>query len=123
MKSIAWMIREIFQDAESARSGHSHVAVNQRFSHLFKILANAKPFSGSQAAPAFGTTHGVSGNFFANPTASSSALYPQESNPWISNVSEHTSPPVMSESPTPNTAFNQRCQSGPSAKNSIIPSD
>ena len=44
-----------FQDAESVRSGHSHVAVNQRFSHLFKILANAKPFSGCQAAPAFGT--------------------------------------------------------------------
>ena len=34
---------------------------------------------------------------FANPTASSSAHYAQESNPWISNVFEHTSPHVMSE--------------------------
>ena len=27
------------KDAESIRSGNSHVTVNQRFSHLFKILA------------------------------------------------------------------------------------
>ena len=57
-------------------------------------------------------------HFFANPTTSSSAPYPQESNPWISNVSEHTPPHVMSESQTP--AMDQRCQSGPSAKNSVI---
>ena len=49
---------------------------------------------------AFGT-HGMSGNVFANPTASSSAPYPQESKPWSSLVSEHTSPHVMSESQTP----------------------
>ena len=59
--------------------------------------------------------------FFANPTASSPAPYPQESNPWISNVSEHTSPHVMSESQTP--AQDQRCQSGPSARNSVVPSE
>ena len=58
--------------------------------------------------------------FFANPTASS-ASYPQESNPWISNVSEHTSLHVMSESQTP--AQDQRCQSGPSARNSVVPSE
>ena len=51
--------------------------------------------------PSIWETHGISGNVFANPTASSSAPYPQESNPWISNVSEHTSPHVMSESQTP----------------------
>ena len=34
-------------------------------------------------------THGLSGNVFANPTASSSAPYPKESNPWVSNVSDH----------------------------------
>ena len=59
--------------------------------------------------------------FFANPTASSSAPYPQDSNPWISNVSEHTSPHVMSESQTP--VQDLRCQSGPSARNSVIPSE
>ena len=59
--------------------------------------------------------------FFANPTASSSAPYPQELNPWSSNISEHTSPHVMSESQTP--VQDQRCQSRPSARNSVIPSE
>ena len=78
------------------------------------------PFSGN-AEPQQRETHGISGNVFANPTASSSAPYPQESNPWDSNVSEHTSPHVMSESQTP--VQDQRCQSGPSARNSFVPSE
>ena len=64
---------------------------------------------------------GISGNVFANPTASSSAPYPQELNPWSSNISEHTSPHVMSENQTP--VQDQRCQSGPSARNSVTPSE
>ena len=63
----------------------------------------------------------ISGNVFANPTASSSAPYPQESNPWGSNVLEHTSPPVMNESPTP--AQDQRCLSGPLARFSFVSSE
>ena len=39
----------------------------------------------------------------------------------VSNVSEHTSPHVMSESQTP--AQDQRCQSGPSARNSVVPGE
>ena len=66
-------------------------------------------------------THGTSGNVFENPTASFSALYPQESNPRSSNVSEHTSPHVMSERQTPDTTWGPRCQPGPSAKKSVIP--
>ena len=66
-------------------------------------------------------THGKSRNVFANPTASSSAPYPQDLNPWSSNVSEHTSPHVMSESQTP--VQDQRRQSGRSARNSVIPSE
>ena len=61
--------------------------------------------------------------FCVNPTASSSAPYPQGLNPWISNVSEHTSPHVMSERQTPDTALDPRCQSGPSARNSFDPSE
>ena len=75
--------------------------------------------SRNDGPPSFWDTHGISGNVFANPMASSSALYPQESNPWVSNVSEQTSPHVMSESQTP--ALDQRCQSGPSARNSFDP--
>ena len=88
-----------FKDAESVRSGLSHVP--------------------SQPAllPPFRDPGGV----FENPTASSSAPYRQGFNPWISNVSEHTSPHVMSESQTP--ALDQRCQSGPSARNSFNPSE
>ena len=63
----------------------------------------------------------MSGNVFVNPTASFSALYPQESDLWVSNVSEHTSPHVTSERQTP--VQDQRCQSGPSARNSVIPGE
>ena len=48
-------------------------------------------------------------------------LIRQELNPWSSNVSEHTSSHVISESQTP--IQDQRCQSGPSARNSVIPSE
>ena len=77
--------------------------------------------SRSDRPPSIWDTHGLSGNFFSNPTASSSAPYPQESNPWVSNVSERTSPHVMSESQTP--VQDQRCRSGPSARNSVVPSE
>ena len=79
--------------------------------------------SRNDGPPSIWDTHGISGNVFANPTASSSALYPQESNPWISNVSEHTSPHVMSERQTPDTTLDPRCQSGPSARNSFDPGE
>ena len=69
--------------------------------------------------PIIWDTHGISGNVFANPTASSSAPCPQESNLWSSNVSEHTSTHVMSERQTPDTVLDSRCQSGPSARNSV----
>ena len=57
------------------------------------------------------------------PTASSSSPYPGGFNPWISNVTEHTSPHVTSERQTPETTLDPRCQSGPSARNSFLPSE
>ena len=72
--------------------------------------------SRNNGPPSIWDPHGISGNVFANPAASSSAPYPQKSNAWISNVSEHTSPHVMSENQTP-----VQDQSGPSARNSVIP--
>ena len=68
---------------------------------------------------AFGT-HGFSGNVFANPVASSSAPYPQELNPWSSRTEEplHSSTVEKSERQTQDQ--DQRCQSGQSAKNSVI---
>ena len=76
-----------FQDAESIRSGHSHVTSQP-------VSFQPHPISGGmlsrslgmrsrrEGPPSIWDTHGISGNVFANPTASSSAPYPQESNPW-----------------------------------------
>ena len=115
-----------FQDAESVRSGNSHVASQPVFfprhpnpggmlSHSLGMPRR------KEGPPSIWDTHGISGNVFANPHASSSVPCPQESNPWSTNVSEHTSPHVMSESQTP--VQDQRCQSGPSARNSVIPGE
>ena len=73
--------------------------------------------------PSIWDTHGISGNVFANPVASSSAPYPQELNPWSSGREEpiHSSAAEKSEKQTP--VQDQRYQSGPSAKNSVIPSE
>ena len=62
----------------------------------------------------------ISGNVFANPVASTSAPYPQELNPWSSSIEEplHSSTVEKSERRAQNQDL--RCQSGPSAKNSVI---
>ena len=117
-----------FQDAESVRSGQSHVTSQPVFfpPHPDPGGLPSRSLgmpSRNNGPPSIWDTHGISGNVCANPTASSSAPYPQELNPWISNVSEHTSPHVMSESQTPDTTFDPRCQSGPSARNSVIPGE
>ena len=72
-----------FQDAESVRSGHSHVA-----SHPVSFPPHPVPGgmlnrslgmpSRNNGPPSIWDTHGMSGNVFANPTASSSAPFPQE---------------------------------------------
>ena len=114
-----------FQDAESVRIGQSHVTSQPVFfpphpdpgGMLSRSLGMPSRKNGP---PSIWDTHVFSGNVFANPTASSSAPYPQESNSWSSIVSEHTSPHVMSESQTP--VQDQRCQSG-RQRNSVIPSE
>ena len=95
-----------FQDAESVRSGQSHVTSQPVSFAPHPILGGMLSRSigmpsRKDGPPSILDTHGISGNVFSNPTASSSEPYPQESNPWISDVSEHTSPHVMSERQTP----------------------
>ena len=102
-----------FQDAESVRSGQSHVASQPVFFPPFQdpggMLSRSLGMpSRNNGPPSIWDTHGISGNVFANPTASSSAPYPQELKPWSSNIPEHTSPHVMSESQTPSQ--DQRCR-------------
>ena len=76
-----------FQDAQSVRSGQSHVT-SQPVSFPPRPVPGGM-LSGSigmpsrkDGPPSIWDTHGISGNVFANPAASSSAPYPQELNPW-----------------------------------------
>ena len=120
------MTREILRMLNQYAVDYPTLPVNQRFSHFFQNSGGMPSrFLGmpsrNNVPPSIWDTHGISGNVFANPTASSSAPYPQESNSWVSNVSEHTSPHVMSESQTP--VQDQRFQSGPSARNSFDPGE
>ena len=115
-----------YKDAESVRRGLSHVPSQPAFFPLFRDPGGMLSHSvgmprRNDRPPDIWDTYGILGNDFVNPTASSSAPYPQESSPWVSNVSEHTSPHVMSESQTP--AQDQRCQSGPSVRHSFVPSE
>ena len=117
-----------FQDAESVRSGHSHVTSQP-------VSFPPHPIPGGmlsrsigmpsrrEGPPSIWDTHGISGNVFAGPVVSSTAPYPQELNPCSSGISEpsHSSTAEKNENQTP--VQDQRCQSGPSAKNSVIPSE
>ena len=118
-----------FQDAESVRSGNSHVTSQPSvFPTSSTSWRNAKPFYRNaepqrRAAKHSGHAWKIWKRFFANPTSCSSAPNPQELNPWSSHVSEpiHSSPHVVSENQTP--VQDQRCQSGPSAESSVISSE
>ena len=114
-----------FQDAESIRSGQSHVASRPvsfpphpipegMLRHSFGVPSRR------EGPPSIWDTHGISGNFFAHPDASSSAPYPQELNQWSASIEEppHTSTVEKSERQTQDQDL--RCQSGPSAKDSVI---
>ena len=114
-----------FQDAESVRSGNSPVT-NQPMlfpkhpvfeGNVFAFIRIAAPQR--RAAMHLGYTWYI-GKRFANPHASSSALYPQELNPWCTTNEEplHSSTVEKSERPEQNRDL--RCQSGPSANNSVM---
>ena len=82
-----------FQDAESIRSGNSHVTSRPvSFSpHPIPEGMLTRSFgvpSRREGPPSIWDTHGISGNVFANPDASSSAPYPQELNQWSSSIEE-----------------------------------
>ena len=68
-------------------------------------------------------THCISGNVFANPHASSSAPYPHELNQWNSSTEEPLHSSTVEKSERPEQNQDQRCQTGPSAENSVIPSE
>ena len=115
-----------FQDAESIRSGNSHV-VSQPVSfppHPIPegMLSRSIGMpSRREGPPSVWDTHGKSGNAFANPHASSSAPYPQEMNsPWKKTIEEPLHMSTAEKSHRPERNQDLRCQSGPSGKDSVI---
>ena len=111
-----------FQDAESVRSGNSHVTSRPvsfpphpipegMLRHSFVTPSRR------EGPPSIWDTHGISGNVFADPHASSSAPYPQELN---SSIEEPLHSSTVEKSQRPEQNQDLRCQSGPSAKDSVI---
>ena len=114
-----------FQDAESIRSGNSHVTSRPVSFPPHPVPGGTLSCSIGMPSrrdgpPSIWDTHGISGNVFANPDASSSAPYPQELHQWNSSIEEplHSSTVEKSERQEQNQDL--RCQSGPSAKDSVI---
>ena len=114
-----------FQDAESVRSGNSHVTSRPVSFPPHPIpegmlIHSVMVPSRREGPPSFWDTHGISGNVFANPDASSSAPYPQELNQWNSSIEEPLHSSTGEKSERQKQHQDLRCQSGPSAKNSVI---
>ena len=114
-----------FQDAESIRSGNSHVTSRPVSCPPHPIPEGmlCRSFgvpSRREGPPSVRDTHGFSGNVLANPDASSSAPYSQELNQWSSSIEEPLHSSTVEKSERQKQDQDQRCQSGPSAKNSVI---
>ena len=113
------------QDAESVRSGNSHVTSRPVSFPPHRIPGGmlrqsfALP-SRKEGPPSIWDTHGVPGNVFADPPASSSAPYPQELHQWNSSIEEPLHSFTMEKSERPEQNQDLRCHSGPSAKNSVF---
>ena len=114
-----------FQDAESVRSGNFHVT-SQPVSfppHPIPEGMLRHSFvtpSRREGPPSIWDTHGISGNVFADPHASSSAPCPSELNPWSTTIEEPLHMSTAEKSERPEQSRDLRCLSGPSAKNSVI---
>ena len=122
---IVWMTREIFKMLNRYAVDNPTLPVNLRFSHFFKIFAEWwaviwECWDATMGHQVFGTRLFFRETFLQIQRRFFSAPYLQESNLWESNVSEYTSRHVMSENQKP--VQDQRCQSGPSARNSFVPS-
>ena len=76
--------------------------------------------SRKEGPPSIWDTHGISGNVFVNPDVSSSAPYPRELHQWNSSSEEPLHSFTVEKSERPEQNQDLRCQSGPSAKDSVI---
>ena len=115
-----------FRDAESTCSGNPHVTSPPG------VFPKHPPFEGllrpafisqrqTEEPPNIRDTSGISGNVFAHPQTSSSAPYPQELNStWRKTIEEPIHMSTAEKSGRPERDLDLRCQSGPSAKDSVI---
>ena len=115
-----------FQDAESVCSGNSHVTSQPG------VFPKHPPFQGmlrpsfisqrqTEEPPNIWDTPGIAGNIFAHPQASSPAPYPQGLNStWKKTIEEPIHMSTAEKSGGPERDQDLRCQSGPSAKDSVI---
>ena len=116
---------EDFQDAESIPCGNCHGTsrpvsfpphpISEGLSRPSFVSPRRK-----EGPPDIWDTSGFSGNVFANPQTSSSAPYPQELNPWGKTIEEPLHMSTAEKSDRPEQNQDLRCQSGLSAKNSVI---
>ena len=102
-----------FHDVESVHSGQSHDTSQPVFFPPFQnpggMLSRSLGMpSRNNGPPSIWDTHGILGNVFANPTASSSAPYPGGFNPGISNVTEDAL--ALTSTRRPVTCVNVRFQ-------------
>ena len=122
--------KKFIEDSESFCSGNPHVTSPPG------LFPRHPPFEGmlrpsfssqrqNEEPPNIRDTSGVSGIVFAHPQASSSAPYPQELNSskwntWKKTTEEPIHMSIAEKSGRPERDSDLRCQSGPSAKNSVI---
>ena len=119
-----------FMDAESTCSGNPHVTSppglfpkHPPFEGMLRPLYSSQ--RQDEEPPNIWDTFGISGIVFANPQASSSAPYSQELNsskwnPWRETTEEPIHKSIAEKSGRPKQDSDLRCQSGPSAKNSVL---
>ena len=119
-----------FMDAESTCSGNPHVTSppglfprHPPFEGMLRPLFSSQ--RQNEEPPNIWDTSGISGNVFAHPQASSSAPYPQELNSskwntWKKTTEEPNHMSIAEKSGRPERDSDLRCQSGPSAKNSVL---
>ena len=112
-----------FQDAESVCSGNSHVT--RCYSQHIRYLKGCWGISfvspcRREGPPSICGTFCISGNVFADPLASSSAPYPHELHQWNSSIEEPLHTVTVEKSERQEQNLDLRCQSGPSAKDSVL---
>ena len=120
---ILWMLNRF---AVEIHTLPVHLGFSLNILHFEGML---RPLYSSQRQdeepPNIWDTSGISGNVFANPQASSSAPYSQELNsskwnPWRETTEEQIHKSIAEKSGRPKQDSDLRCQSGPSAKNSVL---